>query len=1277
MRRSPLADSPEVLRVSDSSPSSAESSFRELDDVFLQTQTRIWLGEVLHTRFDEETTIADLLADGEVLFQVSEVIWKMLQTKRVEIKYSKAYIYEPTASGKGSGRYMPYSNVDSFLKVPDFDVVTYTIVMPTDVVGCIRRSLEQSQCSSSSSIICSKCRHSKGKYRQKNHVVEYAQHFDLSSEESDDAESSYQVFEIQSPASNTSFDNTALSRLFTENSPGGDSMVEENFRTPENKFRQHEDGSSCCQYRAISSTESAKSLNACAVTCVDYRLSSKHSISSPQSCLECRIDPNELDQPLLIDSKETNKGKICNGPILRCQNLSNCLPKLMLSDSYASFSDMQEDFTNVSVVPSRPPPNPSCITKKADSDGSECKFMLEENLNASCSYIPELNYEARPECNEIMGLPAEGGKSSVQHAYPGDVEGTKCCIDLDASKMRADDSILGDTFRGRCIELQALSGLNYHRNSNGNGVLFDTEITDDMVGEYTGADFFGLGSNCRASENGDSDACLLNSISGKAADANDDFTGASAHFPEFQNLEEIDERNCTLEVLVSKDSNNALKAKDCIPSDFPDMDAKENHRNLSLVKIYSLIDKDMSSVNEYESRDVVGCSIPTNRVSSCDTDNQFANMKNEDIDATSLLSTMHQQSYITGIQNHALLDTHSTNTPHKCAAFARTNMDEVVLKHRGLNGADTLRTAYRNQLYDGVLADQSNSRCNGFTLQSEIYEISVERVSNGSDSHGVSAEWLQSHDIYPAHACRRLMETLGDSVVINDGNSTHAVDTFTAISEPGIATRRLLNDSSMSRACSNIETGCEAESMATEKVEVKESKDGSNSTIGRLTQAHMNFFLCYEVENHLQAQDPEARSEVQKMSVRQKESSCHTFGMCKDMQEAAMQVPEEMTMENSLNCCSNNRLEDSVCSKNITQEKIDDEKSSTESEEDRYKGFPNAGDQCVPQVNPLGISVGGTGEECVLKEKEEMISHPCLFSPPNDLFCIAGMDQDRSLLVKRNDRNPLLSSIFDHNDQKQHSRLGAVDNKPMPAGKTQSGGESETERHMWETKVMDFHFDFDEASLGIPPDMSNVDQEMPKKAAFDSGHALKFVFAGDSIHHNNVPSSSSIEIGSLPPPISVNQPCSMPKCLENTSDENQSIGVKEDSRQRLIDGNDMQVHGPTMNYEGDVGATGNMDKEAEENERDLLMVNNSDGRESRPNKKLLLKSVAGGMTLFGALLILLHLRKRRGEEKSGGEKIVEKLKTTAPSKIQKPAQERLPTSNRTTVYSGERLKLKD
>ncbi|KAJ6936743.1 hypothetical protein NC652_011438 [Populus alba x Populus x berolinensis] len=181
---------------SSSSSSSSESSFRELDDVFLQTQARIWLGEVLQARSDEQLPIADLIADGELLFETSRVIWRMLSMKHMELRYVKAYKYEPFASRRICGsRYLPYSNVDSFLKickilgmagidlfspsdvvekrdtrkvcmcirslskkarsshlnVPDFDIVTYTVAMPTDMVGNIRRNLELSHHSFSSS----------------------------------------------------------------------------------------------------------------------------------------------------------------------------------------------------------------------------------------------------------------------------------------------------------------------------------------------------------------------------------------------------------------------------------------------------------------------------------------------------------------------------------------------------------------------------------------------------------------------------------------------------------------------------------------------------------------------------------------------------------------------------------------------------------------------------------------------------------------------------------------------------------------------------------------------------------------------------------------------------------------------------------------------------------------------------------------------------------------------------------------------------------------------
>ncbi|KAJ0876635.1 hypothetical protein HanPSC8_Chr11g0490681 [Helianthus annuus] len=58
--------------------SSSSPSFRELDDVFLQSQARIWLGEVLRTRFDEQISIGDLLSDGEMLYVQKEDQWNLI-----------------------------------------------------------------------------------------------------------------------------------------------------------------------------------------------------------------------------------------------------------------------------------------------------------------------------------------------------------------------------------------------------------------------------------------------------------------------------------------------------------------------------------------------------------------------------------------------------------------------------------------------------------------------------------------------------------------------------------------------------------------------------------------------------------------------------------------------------------------------------------------------------------------------------------------------------------------------------------------------------------------------------------------------------------------------------------------------------------------------------------------------------------------------------------------------------------------------------------------------
>ncbi|KAK9095972.1 hypothetical protein Sjap_021469 [Stephania japonica] len=251
----------EDRRVSiDSSP----STFRELDDVFLQTQARIWVGEVVHTRLDEDIPIADLLADGKLLFQLSQVTWKMLSTKCVNLRYSRAYFSESKASAKSSWKYMAYSNVDSFLKicqilgltsidlfsasdvvekrntrrvcmcirsfsmkarskdlnVPDFDGVTYSIAMPTDMVGCIRRSLEKSQDQFlKSSDFYDSYKGGKPRYRQKRWDDGDGKCDDSYFEEFQDSGNNYQELGLDCQSSSTSHDDASLLFSDEENSP--------------------------------------------------------------------------------------------------------------------------------------------------------------------------------------------------------------------------------------------------------------------------------------------------------------------------------------------------------------------------------------------------------------------------------------------------------------------------------------------------------------------------------------------------------------------------------------------------------------------------------------------------------------------------------------------------------------------------------------------------------------------------------------------------------------------------------------------------------------------------------------------------------------------------------------------------------------------------------------------------------------------------------------------------------------------------------------------------
>ncbi|TKY60487.1 hypothetical protein E2542_SST17586 [Spatholobus suberectus] len=263
---SQTAPSSELFKITSSS-SSAQSNFRELDDAYLQFwfydvyvwycvevlrtgqskgdvvlySNEIWLGEVLQIRLDEQLIISELLADGDLLFQVSKVVWKLLLAKHTELRHIKAYKIQPFASKKNIARYRPYFNVDSFLKickilgltgvdlfspsdvverrntrkvcmcirsfskksrsmninVPDFDIVTCMVAMPKDLVGCMRRSIELSHsilADSSGSYYLQK--HARGKSRQGYSVPGSTRDYETYSDQSEDTENKHLVLQF-------------------------------------------------------------------------------------------------------------------------------------------------------------------------------------------------------------------------------------------------------------------------------------------------------------------------------------------------------------------------------------------------------------------------------------------------------------------------------------------------------------------------------------------------------------------------------------------------------------------------------------------------------------------------------------------------------------------------------------------------------------------------------------------------------------------------------------------------------------------------------------------------------------------------------------------------------------------------------------------------------------------------------------------------------------------------------------------------------------------------
>ncbi|KAF9589476.1 hypothetical protein IFM89_024238 [Coptis chinensis] len=111
-----------------------------------------------------------------------------------------------------------------WLMVADFDVVTYTVVMPKDMVKGICNSLEQSQCRSSvNSAGCSTYILSIPKYGHRYWAFDNGRHYDSCSEESDSTDSNYQVFGYYIPASTISCGGASL-YSDAESSPRGSTL---------------------------------------------------------------------------------------------------------------------------------------------------------------------------------------------------------------------------------------------------------------------------------------------------------------------------------------------------------------------------------------------------------------------------------------------------------------------------------------------------------------------------------------------------------------------------------------------------------------------------------------------------------------------------------------------------------------------------------------------------------------------------------------------------------------------------------------------------------------------------------------------------------------------------------------------------------------------------------------------------------------------------------------------------------------------------------------------
>lgn len=95
---------------------STKSAFHESDIEFLRASAREWLEAVLGEELDEHTSLEDLLADGALLYRVSQHI-KDDPKFPGHVESPKASTASPSFERKSSQKYQPYASVEAFLNM--------------------------------------------------------------------------------------------------------------------------------------------------------------------------------------------------------------------------------------------------------------------------------------------------------------------------------------------------------------------------------------------------------------------------------------------------------------------------------------------------------------------------------------------------------------------------------------------------------------------------------------------------------------------------------------------------------------------------------------------------------------------------------------------------------------------------------------------------------------------------------------------------------------------------------------------------------------------------------------------------------------------------------------------------------------------------------------------------------------------------------------------------------------------------------------------------------